>query len=132
MASIHDELRTMFTKSFEYIHQYIDLLMILVHIQQEPDLCVVLHNGSIAFIGLNYQPLSFPHFGVADLPFLDDTGKSRTTDNAGLKTRFLQDIKDHGTGGALAGSASHRDGSLGCTDHGQQFTSPDDGDVQCF
>src|SRR5258706_12039524 len=89
MRLVHDKQAAVLLKRFEYLHQHVNFLMILVNIDQQTNCRMVFNDGTIAFISFNYQQLTGSNFCIADLSFFNNTYQSCTTDDARSQSCIL-------------------------------------------
>ena len=68
-------------KNREKLDELINLLVVFINIQEEPNLWFVLHYGAIAFISFYNEPFAFSYGSIAYFSLLDKTRKPCTRDN---------------------------------------------------
>ena len=88
--------------------QFVHLLVVLVHIEDEPDFRFVAHERSIAFVGFNNEPFALATNGVTDLAFLLQVHEAGPRHHGGLKSRILQNVVNHRGHGRLSARTAHR------------------------
>src|SRR5574344_1825808 len=86
-----------------------EFLVVLVNVQDEPDLRGIAHKRTVAFVRLHDEPVALARDRVSDESALLERYKARARNERRGKTRIIQNVKNHSRSGAFAARAAHGD-----------------------
>ena len=111
MRVVHDKdlavVQNVMAELEEDFLQFVHFLVVLVHIENEPDFRFVAHERSITLVGFNNEPFALATNGITNLAFLLQVHEASTRHHRGLQSGILQNVVNHRGHGRLAAGTAH-------------------------